>query len=194
MGTPRPRKGFNLGVVLKVLWRSATETGFTDKLREVLGQPAAPAAPPALPAPTAPKPMEKPKLPPPPAKPSAEPLRLLTLLQREGRLVDFLLEDIKEFSDQQIGAAVRDIHAKCRAVLDEHLTIDGVVPEKEEEKATVPTGFDPSAIKLTGNLVGNPPFTGTVRHRGWRVKEIKLPSAAPNQDPFVLAPAEIELA
>lgn len=201
MATPKPRKGFNLGVVLKVVWRAATEVGFTDKLRGVLGQPPsalalpAPAAAPALPPPTASKAAEKKPAPPPlPPKPTAEPLRLLTLMQREGRLIDFLMEDVAGFSDAQIGAAVRDIHKNCRKVLDEHLVIDGVVPEKEDQKATVPVGFDPSAIQLVGNLVGDPPFTGTVRHRGWKVKEIKLPPAPAAQDQFVLAPAEVELA
>src|SRR5687768_6512529 len=54
--------------------------------------------------------------PPKPVKPSAEPLRLLTLLQREGRLLDFLLEDLSAATDEQVGAGVRALHGKAQAV------------------------------------------------------------------------------
>ena len=110
--------------------------------------------------------------PPPPKekKPSAEPLWLLTLFQREGRLVDFLLEEIQAYANEQIGAAVHDIHAKCHATLKEHLALEPVLKEAEGEEVEVPVRFDPSAIVLTGNVTGNPPFKGTLRHHGWRVR------------------------
>ena len=128
-----------------------------------------------------------------PAKPSGAPLRLLALLQREGRLVDFLLEDVQSLPDAQIGAAVRDIHRKCRQALQEHLVLEPVLAQPEGERVTVPTGFDPSAVRLTGNVTGQPPFTGTLQHHGWRVREIKLAPPAAGQDEFVLTPAEVEL-
>lgn len=129
----------------------------------------------------------------PPAKPSGAPLRLLALLQREGRLVDFLLEDVQSLPDDRIGAAVRDIHRKCRQALREHLVLEPVLPQAEGERVTVPAGFDPSAVRLTGNVTGQPPFAGTLQHHGWRVKEIKLAPPAAGQDEFVLTPAEVEL-
>jgi hypothetical protein len=129
-----------------------------------------------------------------PAKPSGEPLLLLALLQREGRLLDFLLEDVQGYSDAQIGAAVRDIHRGCRAALTEHLTLSPVLSGEEGATTTVSPGFDPSAIRLTGNVTGQPPFTGTLRHHGWRVAEIKLAKAPSGADPFVVQPAEVELA
>jgi hypothetical protein len=128
-----------------------------------------------------------------PPKPSGAPLRLIAVLQREGRLVDFLLEDIQALPDAQIGAAVRDIHRKCRLALQEHLVLEPILAGQEGEKATVPPGFDPSAVRLTGNVTGQPPFTGTLQHHGWRVKEIKLAPPAAGQDEFVLTPAEVEL-
>ena len=128
-----------------------------------------------------------------PAKPSGAPLRFLALLQREARLVDFLLEDVQAYSDAQIGAAVRDIHRKARQALQEHLVLEPILPGQEGEKATVPPGFDPSAVRLTGNVTGQPPFNGTLQHHGWRVKEIKLAPPAAGQDEFVLTPAEVEL-
>src|SRR5262249_10564856 len=90
--------------------------------------------------------------PPPPPKPSGAPLRFLVLLQREGRLVDFLLEDIQAYDNEQIGAAVRDIHAKCRKALNEHLLLEPVRAENEGDSIEVPPGFDPSAVRLTGNV------------------------------------------
>jgi hypothetical protein len=133
--------------------------------------------------------------PPPPKeeKPSAQPIWLLTLLQREGRLLDFLLEQIQEYKNEQIGAAVRDIHAKCHAALKEHLVLEPVLKQSEGETVDIPAGFDPSAIVLTGNVTGQPPFKGTLRHHGWRVKEIKLATPPEGQDQFVVQPAEVEL-
>jgi hypothetical protein len=132
--------------------------------------------------------------PPKPPKPSGEPLRLLTLLQREGRLLDFLLEDVQAIGNEQIGAAVRDIHRNCRKALQDHLVLAPVLPGEEQSTVEVSPGFDPSAIRLTGNVTGQPPFKGTLLHHGWRVKEIKLAKPAEGQDEFVVQPAEVELA
>ena len=128
-----------------------------------------------------------------PPKPSGAPLRLLALLQREGRLLDFLLEEIQSYPDAQIGAAVRDIHRQCQATLKEHLELQPVLPQQEGATVEIPSGFDPSAVRLTGNVTGQPPFRGTLQHHGWRVKEIKLAPPPGGQDEFVLMPAEVEL-
>ena len=135
-----------------------------------------------------PKPEEKK-----PPKPSGVPLRMLALFQREGRLLDFLLEDIQAYADDQVGAAVRDIHRQCRAALQEHLVLEPVVAKEEGSTIEVPVGFDPSAIRLTGNVTGQPPFRGTLQHHGWRVTEIKLAPPPEGQDELVLMPAEVEL-
>src|SRR5438105_3766048 len=92
--------------------------------------------------------------PPKPPRLSGEPLRLLTLLQREGRLLDFLLEDISGASDDQVGAGVRELHRKSQAALKEHLALTPVLPGQEDAPAEVPAGFDPSAITVTGNVTG----------------------------------------
>jgi hypothetical protein len=129
-----------------------------------------------------------------PLKPSAEPLWLLAVLQREGRLVDFLLEDIKAYTDDQVGAAVRDIHRHCQKALNEHLDFVPVLDRVEGDPVEVAPGFDPSAIRITGNVAGEPPFKGALRHRGWRVKEMKLAKPPEGQDQFVIQPAEVEVA
>jgi Domain of unknown function (DUF2760) len=127
------------------------------------------------------------------AKPSGAPLRLLALLQREGRLLDFLLEDIQAYPDAQIGATVREIHRQCQSALKEHLDLQPVLPQPEGSPVDITSGFDPSAIRLTGNVTGQPPFRGTLQHHGWRVKHIKLAPPPEGQDEFVLMPAEVEL-
>jgi Domain of unknown function (DUF2760) len=128
-----------------------------------------------------------------PAKPSGEPLRLLTVLQREGRLLDFLMEDVQPYTNDQIGAAVRDIHNNCRKAIQDHLVLEPVLKDAEGATVRVPAGFDPSTVRLTGNVTGHPPFTGTLQHHGWRVKELKLAAPPEGQDEFVLQPAEVEL-
>ncbi len=128
------------------------------------------------------------------AKPSGAPLRLLALLQREGRLLDFLLEDIQGYDDAQVGAAVRDIHRGSQAALKEHLVFEPVLRQPEGSQVEVPRGFDPSAIRVVGNVTGDPPYRGTLLHHGWRVLEIRLAPPPEGQDEFVLMPAEVELA
>ncbi len=114
-------------------------------------------------------------------------------LQQEARLIDFLMEEISGASDPQIGQAVRDIHAKARAVLNQHLDLGPVLAQQEGETATVAKGFDPSAVRVLGNVTGEPPFTGAVQHPGWRVKKINLAPLPAGQDGFVLQPAEVHV-
>src|SRR5215813_1105534 len=129
----------------------------------------------------------------PPPEPSEIPaLRLLGVLQDEGRFVDFLQEDLSPYPDEQIGAAARGIHEGCRKAVREHLEIEPVLSGTEGEAVTVEAGFDPAAIRLTGNVTGSPPFRGVLRHPGWRVRRASVPSRR-GHDPHLLAPAEVEI-
>lgn len=120
-------------------------------------------------------------------------LALLALLQREGRLVDFLQEPLDGFSDADIGAAARDVHRGCRKVIEQHLSLEPVMPGSEEARVAVPKGFDPAEVRLIGEARGEPPFRGTLRHHGWRVVDARLPALADGVDRAVIAPAEVEL-
>jgi hypothetical protein len=120
-------------------------------------------------------------------------LQLLGLLQRDARFIDFVEEDIKNYSDADIGAAARLVHEGCRATLREHFTIRPVRDEAEGARVTLAEGFDASSIRLTGNVVGNAPFNGSISHRGWRVDEVRLPKLADSHNAKVIAPAEVEL-
>jgi hypothetical protein len=126
--------------------------------------------------------------------PAGPDLRVLAVLQRDGRLVDFLEEDIDAYSDAQIGAAVRDIHRGCRKSLHDYLTIEPVIEAAEEQHVTVPADFDPAAIRLVGNVNGLPPFRGILKHHGWRVRSVHLPVLpVARDDSSVLSPAEVEI-
>jgi len=126
--------------------------------------------------------------------PTGPDLRILAVLQRDGRLVDFLQEDIDAYSDAQIGAAVRDIHRGCRKSLQEYLTIEPIMPGAEESSVQVPSDFDPAAIRLLGNVDGKPPFQGVLKHHGWRVRSVHLPLLpVARDDSSVLSPAEVEI-
>jgi hypothetical protein len=137
---------------------------------------------------------KRPPSPVPESRPSPEAaVQMLAALQREGRLIDFLQEEIASYDDGQIGAAVRNIHAGCKEALKESMEIEPVFQESEGATITVPAGFDARAIRLTGNVTGNPPFRGVLRHRGWKVERIRLPQFEEQKNHWILAPAEVEV-
>ncbi len=120
-------------------------------------------------------------------------LHLFSALQREGRLMDFFSEQLDDYEDDQIGAAVRTIHENCVKTLRQYVSPGPVVAAEEESEMTVEPGFDPNAIRLTGNVAGEPPFKGIVRHRGWKVEKVELPTLSGERDPTIIAPAEVEV-
>lgn len=120
-------------------------------------------------------------------------LHLLSILQRDGRLMDFLSEDLDRYDDTQIGTAARSIHANCRKGLERYIKPKPILDQEEGQEIEIKTDFDPTEIELTGNVVGQPPFRGIVRHRGWRCKPFELPTLSPGDDPLVIAPAQVEV-
>ncbi len=156
--------------------------------REELAPPKQEAAPSRdQPSPPSPEPT-------PPAAPSTtSALQLLGLLQREGRLVDFLEQDVATFPDADVGVAARVVHEGCRKALRDHVTIAPVRGEAEGARVTLEAGFDASATKLVGNVSGKGPYAGTLVHRGWKATKIELPTPVAGHDPAILAPAELEL-
>jgi hypothetical protein len=130
-----------------------------------------------------------------PAQESADAshLRLLSVLQQSGRLVDFLKEDISKFNDAQVGAAARKIHQDCSKALEEVVTIRPVMVESEGAKVQVSPGYDPTAIKVIGKVKGEPPYKGTLVHKGWKAAKRSLPKKIGEQQSDILHPAEIEV-
>ena len=141
--------------------------------------------------------------PPPAPKPATEPpaaavrttdgaLQMLSILQRDARLVDFLMEDIASYSDDQVGAAVRELHDQCRDAIARYITLQPVIDGVEGTFTQAPSK-DPNVVRFIGNVPAKPPSGGVLRHKGWRASKIDLPALGAKQDVTVLAPAEIEI-
>lgn len=120
-------------------------------------------------------------------------LQLLTLLQQDARFIDFIQEDLSAYSDADIGAAARVVHEGSKKTLNTYFTLEAIRSEDEETPVSIAEGFNASEIRLTGNVVGNAPFNGTLIHKGWKVTEVKLPKLAAGHDASIVAPAEVEL-
>lgn len=180
MTEPKPPFLTRLVLALSVFWRTLTDPDFAAEIsrlnRGELPTPEVDSKPARLQA-TVPD--------------SA--LQLLGLLQQDGRFIDFLEENVSGYSDAEIGGAARVVHEGCRKVVREHLTIEPIRREQEQSRLTLDEGFDATAVRLVGNVVGKPPFTGTLVHRGWHAVEITLPKVVEGHDVRVLAPAEVEL-
>lgn len=122
----------------------------------------------------------------------ARSIQILTLLQRDARLIDFLQEDIRSYSDDQVGAAVRNLHEGAQQVLKRYLQLEPILNSQEGEMVTISEGFDPATIKLIGNVTNKLPIKGRLLHRGIRVSKVEIPALSDNHQ-LVIAPAEVEI-
>ena len=120
-------------------------------------------------------------------------LQFLGLLQQEARLIDFVQEEIGLYSDEEVGAAARVVHEGSKKAINEYFTLSPIRTEDEESRVTLAEGFNASEVRLTGNVVGSAPFTGTLIHRGWRVEAVNLPKLSAGHDTTIVAAAEVEL-
>ncbi|MFT5643217.1 MAG: hypothetical protein ACI83P_000762 [Janthinobacterium sp.] len=190
----RPQPSFlrRIPLAFGAFFSVLSDAGFAARVAALRGDEAdaaEPIVPPVVtpaPVPPAPRPTLR-------EAPTDAALQLLALLQRDARLIDFAEENLAGCSDADIGAAARLVHEGCRKVLREHFTITPVRAEEEGARITLAAGFDAGAVKLTGNVVGQPPFHGALLHRGWRVTDVKLPKLLDGHDASVCAQAEVEL-
>lgn len=161
-----------LGLAFKAFFRCLKKGPTSEKIAEVLAH-------------------EKQELLPAPKGPSfSSSAQLLAAFQKEGRFIDFLQEDLTGFPDAQVGSVARGVQKGCRQVMGQYLTLSAVLDQKEGETVTVPEGFDPHHISLVGKVEGAPPFSGTLRHHGWRLDKDTLPPLGAAE---ILLPAEVEL-
>lgn len=163
-----------LGLAFKAFFKILRDGAFADRVRAAYELPAAGAEEPAA--------------------RRSEALTLLATLQREGRLVDFLQEPIAGYQDAQVGAAVRDVHESCRRAVERMFGIEPLLGDEENAEVEVPAGFDPLRFRLGGDVTGEPPYRGRLRHHGWRAARCELPQwSGPSDSALVVAPAEVEL-
>lgn len=142
-----------------------------------------------------PKPQAKPK---PAEKPRAalrsEAITLLSALQREARLLDFVKEPLEGFSDAQIGAVARDVHRDCGAVIQRMFAPAPILSQEEGTEVDVPAGFEVLRYHLIGNVTGQPPFRGKLMHHGWEATTCELPAWSGSEPAArIIAPVEVEL-
>ena len=154
--------------------------------RDVVEEIVQPQAPAALPSVATPEPVK-------PVESADRAVQMLAILQRDGRLIDFLTEDISPYTDAQVGAAVRDLHQSCKQTLLRYVRLEPIIASEEGEAVTVQEAIDPAAIKLIGNVTGKPPLRGLLRHRGWRASAVNLPPLPDGTGRAVVAPAEVEI-
>ncbi len=145
---------------------------------------------PKLEAPKPQKPAPKPKRP-----VRSEAVTLLAALQREARFLDFIKEPLDGYADAQVGAAARDVHRECGAVIERMFAVQPLLTEEEQSEIEVPAGFDSGKYHLTGNVTGEPPFKGRLMHPGWQAGKCDVPKwSGSDKAAKVVAPAEVELA
>lgn len=120
---------------------------------------------------------------------------VLGLLQEKGRLVDFLMDDITPYNNEQVGSVVRAVHQGCKAALQEHFNIEPIASQSEGSEITIPAGYAVDEFRLVGNLGGRAPFKGVLVHQGWKVKSVKLPRLLHADEGRLpaIAPAEVEV-
>jgi hypothetical protein len=176
----------------KTLFRIWRDDSFAHRIQALGEGPAGagPAPVESTPPPSAiPEPPQKVKL---PAR--SEALTLLAVLQREARFVDFIKEPVADYTDAQIGAAVRAVHHDCAAVLDRLFAIEPLRPENEGAEIAVPAGYDPAEVRLVGNIPAHGPFRGSLQHPGWRATRAEVPEwNGRAESSLVVAPCELEL-
>ena len=120
-------------------------------------------------------------------------LHTLSILQREGRLLDFFDEDLNNYDDEQIGMAVRSIQEDCKKAVQKYISLKPVYDKEEGEIIEIESDFDPDSVKLIGNVAGNPPFKGILKHRGWKAGKKEIPKLSEVKDATIITPAEIEI-
>ncbi|MFA5700323.1 MAG: DUF2760 domain-containing protein [Desulfuromonas sp.] len=124
-------------------------------------------------------------------------LQFLARLQEKGRLVDFIMDDMTPYADEQVGAAARIVHQGCQEVLSTFFRIEPLHDGAEEGEITLAQGYDSAAYRLVGSVPEHPPYTGILLHHGWVTQSVNLPQVSgadlTDNDEYVIAPAEVEI-
>ena len=180
MTDPSPSIFQRLSLAINAFLRALSDAGFAARLRTIGRE-----------GPTLQAPAQQ--LPGRPVRDLRPALQVIGALQRDGRLIDFIQQDIATFEDAEVGAAARVVHDGCRRALLAMVQLTPVMLEAEGQAVSIQSGYDPHAIRLIGNVSGQPPFRGKLQHKGWRANHVKLPEIVGDHDCSVIAPAEIEL-
>lgn len=180
-----------LWTAIRIFFVALFNAEVARQVKEILDRRKLPQAE-AEPTPEVKKP--EPKKPVPKSPVRSEAVTLLATLQREARFVDFIKEPLDAYSNEQVGAAARDVHRDCGKVIDRLFALDPLLKLEEGAEIEVPVGFDAGRYRLTGNVAGEPPFRGKLVHHGWQATKVELPEWSGSEDASrVVAPVEVEL-
>jgi hypothetical protein len=177
-------------IAIKVFFRILRDAPFAERAQHLLDD--------VTPPPSSTTPLPPTAMRPTPTAPAApvrsDALALLSVLQREARLIDFLKEDITPYADAQVGAAVRDVHRDAAAALDRLFALKPVLDQPEGADVAIPGAVDSARLRLVGNLGGSPPSRGRLQHAGWQATKVELPQFTGSADTAkIVAPAEVEV-
>ena len=130
----------------------------------------------------------------------SEALTLLSTLQREARLVDLIQEPLDDYTDEQVGAAARDVLRESSKVLNRLFAIQRLSQANEGDPVEIPSNASSAKWKITGkstkNATGDSDATrrGNLVHPGWIATQLAVPQWSGSSDEaIVIAPAEAEL-
>lgn len=168
-----------LGLAFRSFFRIFSDKGFAERVQALFTDPALPEGE------SAPARIED--------KRNAA-VSLLATLQREARFVDFVMESLDGYDDAQVGAAVRDVHRDLGKVVERIFAPEPLTGDAEGSRVRVPAGFDPARYRLTGNVAGEAPYEGTLRHHGWQASKCEMPAWTGSADSaMAIAPSEVEI-
>ncbi len=181
----------SIGVAFKAFFKALFDKKVSDRIENAMGLPAPQEEAATTPTKTAesqPKKIATPK----PSRSDA--LILVEMLQREGRLLDFLMEDIEPYGDADVGVAVRDVHRGCRDLLTRVFDLQPLVEEEEGAQVQVPADYSAGKYRLVGQVSGDPPFTGELLHHGWTASKLALPEwKGSSENSKIVCPIEVEV-
>ena len=124
-------------------------------------------------------------------------IQLLNLLQQKGRFLDFLMEDILEHSDEDLGSAARFVHQGCSQIMKEYFKIMPLSEQKEGEQMVLEKDHDPYKFLLLEGTINQEQQEVKIIHRGWVTTNINLPKASKSNtsshNTGIISPIELEI-
>ncbi len=129
----------------------------------------------------------------PPAQRS-DALTLLSVLQREARLLDLVHESLEAYSDAQIGSAARDVLRDTKKVLDRMFAISPASDQGEGSRVSVPVDASALRYRVVGSQSAGAASEGTLVHAGWIATQCQVPQwTGKSDESMILAPIEVEV-
>jgi hypothetical protein len=120
----------------------------------------------------------------------SEALTVLSVLQREARLLDLVSESLDAYTDEQIGGAARNVLRDTHKSLQQMFGLQPLSQVAEGDSIPIPKNASPMRWRIAGNTASD---RGTLAHAGWVATRVELPKwSGVRDDAWVIAPLEVE--